>query len=170
MRQIFFSAGKSIFLLLGISFYTQAQIAKSSFDSTEPEGKFKNNKLYKNDIDSRARRDFSNNYKNVTDEKWTVTDEGFNVNFTIDEVKYSVRYDKKGYRLFTLRKYSEKNLPKNIRTLVRSNYFDYNIKSVDEISKPLMSIVYVVLLEGDKEWIKVKVQDGEMTEVEKLEK
>ena len=170
MRYILFTTVKIIFLLVGISFYSQAQIAKSISDSTEPEGKFKTNKLYRNEIDSRAKRDFSNTYKNVSNEIWTVTDEGYNVNFSIDEIRYSIRYDKKGYRLFTLRKYSEKQLPKNIRTLVRSTYFDYSIKSVDEIVKSLNPPVYVVLLEGDKEWIKVRVEDGEMTEIEKIDK
>src|SRR5262245_22175683 len=94
-------------ILATLSFSGYAQIAKSNLDSTEPEGKVKNNKLYKNEINSRAKRDFLNNYKNVSNEIWNITDEGFSVNFTIDEIKYSIRYDKKGYRLFTLRKYSE---------------------------------------------------------------
>ena len=170
MRYIHFTTVQSVFLLVGLSFYSQAQIAKSNSDSTEPEGKVKTNKLYRNEINSRAKRDFSNNYKNVSNETWRVTDEGFNVNFEVGEIKYSVRYDKKGYRLITLRSYSEKYLPKNIRTQVRSAYFDYNIKWVQEIEKNLNPLVYVVLLEGDKEWIKVRVGDGEMIEVEKLDK
>jgi len=164
MKQIIFATC----VFLAVTAY--GQIAKSKSDSAEPEGKNKTNKLYSNEINSRAKRDFANRYKNVANEKWTVTSEGTNVSFTMGEIRCSVRYDKNGYRMFTLRSYPEKYLPKNIRTQVRSTYFDYNIKWVQEIAKNLNPIVYVVLLESDKEWIKVRVGDGELTELEKLDK
>jgi hypothetical protein len=159
-----------IFLLVLMSFQSYGQILRANFDSAEPEGKPKLNKVYTNDISSRARTDFATKYKDVSGEKWTITDEGYNVSFKIGEIKYSVRYDKKGYRLFTLRSYGEKQLPKNIRTLVRSTYFDYNIKWIEEIEKTLSPLVYVVLVEGDTEWIRLRIQDGEMIVMEKLDK
>jgi hypothetical protein len=170
MKHSIFTAFTGIFLLAAANFKSYGQVAASTTDSAEPAGKFKTNKVYNNEINSRARKDFMNRFKNVSNEKWTVTDMGFSVRFTIGEIRYNIRYDKKGNCLFNIRSYSEKYLAKNIRTLVRSTYFDYNIKWVEEIEKPFYPVVYVVLLEGDKEWIKVRVGDGELNELEKIDK
>jgi hypothetical protein len=159
-----------IFLLIVISSSSYGQIAKSNHDSTELEGKFKHSKLYTNAISTRAKRDLYTRYKNAANEKWTSTNEGFNASFTSGEIKYRVYYNKKGYRLFTIRSYPEKYLLKDIRTQVRSSYFDYNIRWVEEIEKIFNPLVYVVLLEGEKEWIKLRIGDGEMSEWEKIDK
>jgi hypothetical protein len=170
MRRIFFSSAKLIFFIAGITFYSQAQIARTIPGSTEPEGMVKNVKLYRNQVSSKAIRDFMKRYKDVSNEKWTVTNAGITASFAIGEISHSVCYDEKGNWVFTVRRYLEKYLPKQIRRRFRNAYFDYNIKGVEETEKSFNLKVYLVLLENEAGWIKVRVEDGELSQVEKIKK
>jgi len=170
MRQFFLSATKLIFLSVGISIYCQAQTAKSNPVSAEPEGKIKNVKLYRNQVNSKAVRDFMKRYKDVSNEKWTITDAGITASFVNGEIGHSVCYDEKGNWLFTVRRFSEKHLPKKILSVIRKKYFDYNINGVEETEKPFKPLVYQVLLENETGWIKLRGVEGELSELERVHK
>jgi hypothetical protein len=170
MRPLLFTLANTIFLLIGISFYSQCQIAKSNTDSKEPDGKFKHNKLFRNEVNSAALRDFMKRYTAVSNEKWTVTDAGITASFVTGEISHSVCYDQKGNWVFTIRRFSEKYLPKNTRKLIRRSYSGYNIRGVEETEKSFNLISYLLLLESETEWIKLREKDGELIELEKISK
>jgi hypothetical protein len=72
-------------------------------------------------------------------------------------------HDKKGRLLYSVKRYSESQLPKEIRSLVRSQYYDYNIAGVEEITIPgVEKSIYIVHLEDETTLKIVKVTDGEM--------
>ncbi len=170
MRQSFFTLANIIFLLLGISFYCQSQIAKSTGVSKEPEGKFKHNKLYRNEVNIAARRDFLKRYKNVSDEKWIVNDAGITASFSIGEIGHSVCYDENGNWLFTTRRYSEKYLSKNMSRRIKKAYDGYIIKGIEETQRSFNNTVYLVLVENETKWIKLKMKDEVMIECERINK
>jgi len=170
MRKFFFTLAKTIFLVVGINFYCHSQIAKSIADSTEHEGKFKNNKFYRNQINNQAIRDFVKRYIEVSNEKWTVTEAGITASFVLGGIGHSIYYDEKGNWLSTVRRYTEKHLQKNIRRWVSNAYSDYYIKGIEETEKSFNKIIYLVLLENETGWLKVRVEEGALSVLEKINK
>jgi hypothetical protein len=177
MKKIFFAAVQGIFLVsvIGINGYGQNTKSNSNIDGegtvfSEKADMKINRFAYINNINIRAIRDFQMSYKKVSNEKWNITEYGFSVNFTMEDIRYNIRYDKKGNHLFTLKNYTEKHLAKNIRSIIKSVYYDYNIKWVEEIVKSFNDPVFLVLLENEKEWLRIRVIDGEMSIWEKIDK
>lgn len=72
-------------------------------------------------------------------------------------------HDKKGNLLFTIDYYGEKGLPAEVRRLVKSEFYQYTILTVEEVKSPDMH-VYLVDIEDDTTIKTVRVADGE-TEV-----
>ena len=70
-------------------------------------------------------------------------------------------HDKKGKLLYSVKRYNESQLPKDVRSLVRSQYYDYNITGVEEITVPgEEKSIYMVHLQDDTNIKIVKVYDG----------
>ena len=64
-----------------------------------------------------------------------------------------------------LRYYQEEKLPHEIRGLVKSTYYDYDIYLITEVNRN-EKIAYVVKMEDKTSWKTVKVVDGEMEVLE----
>jgi DNA-dependent RNA polymerase auxiliary subunit epsilon len=124
---------------------------------------------YLNDISIRAVRDFEKQYKNVSEVKWFVVDEGFIVYCNEGDNRLKVFYGPKGNFKCTVRNYTEAFLPKDVRHLVKSNYYDFNIFYVTEISSAEQK-VYIIKLESKTAWNDVKVVDGEIVSVKEYVK
>jgi DNA-dependent RNA polymerase auxiliary subunit epsilon len=114
-------------------------------------------------------RDFKNNYKNATDVKWVQHEGGASVYFTHDGLKMRSTYSKKGTRIYTLKDYYEAQMPADLRRLVKSNYYDHNIEVVTEVSTA-MKTFHIVKMENQKEYLTLKIVDGEISIFERLNK
>ena len=77
-----------------------------------------------------------------------------------------VFYNNRGQRLYTIRNYDETKLPKDVRHVVKSTYYDYAITLVQEIEDAAGTITYLVHLEGKTELINLRA-NYEMDEFEK---
>ena len=64
------------------------------------------------------------------------------------------------------------NYPANVRSIVKSEYFDYSIKWVWEISVPGLTgdPVYIIHVEDEKSFKNIEVHNGEMKVLEHYEK
>ena len=113
-------------------------------------------------------RSFLKTYKNVSDEKWIEVKEGFVAMFNYNEIDYQVAYDKKGNVLRTIRSYNEDKMAPDVRHIVKSNYYDYEISRVHEVETALVQPTYVIQLVGKKELINLALHDGEMEVLEKF--
>jgi hypothetical protein len=76
-------------------------------------------------------------------------------------------YDNKGRIRFTVDYYSEKELPKEVRAIVKPVYYDYAILGVQEVKVKGKS-VYLIDMEDSTRLKTVRVADGEMEEVSDL--
>jgi hypothetical protein len=84
-------------------------------------------------------------------------------------VKKRALYDERGGWLTTIAGYTEEHLPEAVRREVRSTYYDYAILFVNEISMSGKPVSYVVQIQ-DKKTIRIlRVVDGEMEEIQKIE-
>lgn len=109
----------------------------------------------------RAAREFWKKHGDNKDEKWYKFPGGYLAEFLDGDIEIKVIFDKKGNWTYTMRQYTEKELPTDVRTLVRSTYYDYKIGWVKEVSQ-FQSLVYVVHIDNAPEWKDLIVRDGEI--------
>jgi hypothetical protein len=80
-------------------------------------------------------------------------------------------YNKKGKLLYSVRRYDETGLPKDIDRLVRNQYVDFDIIGVEEVVIPSGSnSIYFVHIANDKKLETVKVYNGESEIVNEYKK
>jgi len=125
---------------------------------------------YAGRVDPPVVRNFLRTYKNVSDEKWIEVKEGFVAMFNYNDIDYQVAYTKKGNLVRTIRSYSEDKMSPELRHIVKSTYYDYEISRVHEVELPLTAITYVVQLVGKKELINLGVYDGETEVLQRFNK
>jgi hypothetical protein len=116
------------------------------------------------DIQSKAVKDFQIRFSNVSNAVWFSDPNGFLSYFVQDGYGNRVFYDKKGRWKFSLILYGENKLPRDIRALIKSTYYDLAITLVKEV-RTIDGVGYVVNLE-DKSNIKIiKINNGGEMEI-----
>jgi len=125
-------------------------------------GEQKNNSL--SDIHPRAVKDFEKSFKGITNEQWLRLGDGYIASFTADSVQTRVGYNRKGSREYTLRNYSEKKLPREVRNIVKSVYHDYTIINVAEVDFDDQP-VFIVYMQDETHLKTIGVYDGEIKEI-----
>ena len=119
-----------------------------------------------NEINTKAVRNFDKEFKNATAVKWIKTSNGlFAAHFVSDGIQNLVCYNKKGNYQCMLRYYKEEKLPSEVRHLVKSSYYDFDIYLVTEVDIN-GKVAYVVKMEDKTSWKTIKVVDGEMETME----
>jgi len=127
---------------------------------------------YINNINVSAIRDFMRRFKEPVNTRWfNIHGKGFIARFEQPGVTCRVSYTIRGQWVYTIRCYHEKQMPHNIRHLVKSTYYDYSITGIDEVEQyNLSNLVYVIYLEDDTSYTTLRVCDGEMDVMETLTK
>jgi hypothetical protein len=122
------------------------------------------------DVNTRAVKDFHGRFNHASNTLWFSDRNGFSSYFVQDGYGDRAYYDKKGRWQYSLIFYGEDRLPKDIRNVVRSKYFDMSITLVEEV-QVADAMVYVIHLE-DKSNIKIiKInKDGDMETMQDLSK
>src|SRR5687767_2892082 len=120
-------------------------------------------------ISTKAVKNFTKTYKNADNANWFVIKDGYLAQFKQDGITTKVFYNPKGRWIGNLRCYFEDKLPRDIRHLVKSHYYDYNIFYVQEVTVG-NATVYLVKIEDKTSLKTIRVQDGEMNETEVLKK
>ena len=93
--------------------------------------------------------------------RWYKAEDGTMAFFTLDGIKTRTDYDKKGNWLHTIRTYGERDLPNNIRAQVKTVYYDFAISCINEINNGT-KLIYMILIEDDKSFKNLIIQDGGM--------
>ena len=117
----------------------------------------------------KALRDFKKNFKDVKDVSWYNLSNGYAAEFTDKDIKSSVLYNKAGRWQYTIRRYGERDLPVDVRSLVKSQYYDCSITGIDEVRVD-QKIIYLVHMEDENTWKNVRVCDGEISLIENYDK
>jgi hypothetical protein len=125
---------------------------------------------YVNDVNTRAMRDFVSRYRQVPDVAWHKNNGGDVAVFYSDSVQHRVVYNPHGYLQFVMKYYDERQMDRSLRATVRSNYYDYKIYIIQEINIPDRPAVYIINLQGETDWKKIKYCQGEMEVMESYKK
>lgn len=171
MKKILLSSISGMWLLISTTI-GNAQLASNH---VRPSGRFivlnkteSENSSYAGRVNPSVIRSFLKTYKEVSDEKWIEVKDGFVAMFNYNGMDYQVAYSKKGNLLRTIRSYNEDKMQPDLRHLVKSTYYDYEINLVHEIEMPLNPVTYLVQLVGKKELINLKICNGEMEMLQKF--
>ena len=112
---------------------------------------------------------FGKFFPNASNESWTKTKNGFAVRFTANDIQQLVLLTKRGNVTASIKYYSEKYLPADVRMIVRYGYPDYSIKSVREIHAA-NATAYLVTIEDATSWKTIRVVNGETDVYEEFKK
>lgn len=121
-------------------------------------------------VNVKAMRHFLKSFKQADSVHWYKSGDGLMAYFKEAGIKTRVGYDSKGVWLYNLRSYPELQLPKNIRSEIKSIYFDFCISWVNEISTPSKNLIYLIHLEDKTCYKTVKYYQGELEIIEQLSK
>jgi len=152
---------KMIVVLLVILFYTGSNAANAQTQTLDKAVLLNSYAIHSDNAAVRATRDLWKRVGEQKEEAWYKLPKGYLAVYTEDDIQNRYVYDKKGGWLYALLTYPEKDLPKDVRGLVKSTYYDYSIGWVKEVRQGVET-VYVVHVENDREWRDVSVHDGEM--------
>jgi hypothetical protein len=124
-----------------------------------------------NKIHVRAMRDFLKRDKTAANADWMLVETGYVVKYT-DKNNSRCRtvYNSRGEYVYTIRQYYENVLPRDVRSIVKSEYYDYTITLVEEIEERMKPLVYIVHLEDSTTLKNVRVSEREMEVVEEYTK
>jgi hypothetical protein len=175
MKKLFLASVSATCLLISTVIAVNGQIASNH---ARPPGRFiilnktepGNSPGFVGRVNPTVMRNFLKTYKDVSGEKWIEMKDGFVAMFNYNGMDYQVAYTKKGNLLRTIRSYSEDKMPTDLRHIVKSAYYDYEINRVHEIETPLDPVTYVVQLVGKKELISLGIYDGQIEVLEQFNK
>ncbi|HUQ64800.1 MAG TPA: hypothetical protein VM101_01510, partial [Flavitalea sp.] len=123
-----------------------------------------------NEVSSRAIRDFNKNYKDITNVNWFQSSIGFIAAFVTEgNVKSFNYYDKKGVFQYMIRYYKEDRLSNDVRHLVKSKYYDFDINQITEVTRN-GKMAYVIKLDDKDHWKTIKVVEDEIQELDEFSK
>ena len=113
---------------------------------------------------------FNATFTSPQDVSWYDHEDYYDVSFLQSGIRSSVKYDKEGNFLSSIRYYGEQNLPINIVCQLKKKYANKKIFGVTEMTNS-EEVNYYVKLEDDKTWVTIKVSgNGQMTAIEKYRK
>ena len=117
------------------------------------------------EVNVRTMRDFSRSYKNATNVKWFNSKKGTFASFASNGTHTKVVYDIKGYRKYAIISYTEAKLDRNIRTLVKSTYFNANIIGVHQFEFGDKTVYAIKMQDQQSNFLTLKVSDGQIEDI-----
>jgi hypothetical protein len=129
-----------------------------------------NNMATFRDIPIKAVRSFKTSWQYVDNESWYKVPYGYRARFIQDGVLYLITYSKRGNWLNTMRQYDETVLDREVRSAVKTVYYDYSIMLVEEIALPMKPLTYIIHMEDKTSFLNVRFCNGEMEEMTEINK
>jgi hypothetical protein len=164
MKKLIMATSLTVVALTGCAYSQQGNtLAAAKVRTLKPGNQ------YLNDVNIRAMRDFVTRYGDI-DAIWHRSNDNYVAVFYKDSIQHRVIYSNRGDLSYIMKYYEESRMPRNVRAQVKSTYYDYKIYVIQEIETPDHPTVYIVNLQSDTEWKKVKLCQGEMEIMEEFRK
>ena len=120
-------------------------------------------------VNAEVAKSFNKSFKDAVNPKWYAVNKDFLVKFIRKDMDNNAYFKQNGSMVYHISYGYEKNLLPDIRQLVTEGYPDYKITRAINVSAKGRNI-WVVNLEGMKNWVIVSVEDGNLEEVKNFEK
>jgi len=159
MKNVIVTTSLAVVLITGSATAQQA----SRPLATEGMQSLQMNTLGISKVHVRAMRDFLNRDKTASNVDWMIVETGYVAKYT-DANNSNCRtvYNNRGDFVYTIRQYQENNMPRDVRHMVKSQYYDYTITLVEQVEELRRPLVYVVHLEDATTLKNVRVCEREM--------
>ena len=112
---------------------------------------------------------FKKTFPDAEELSWYKYDREYLAKFIIKDMNHNTLYRKNGVMKYDISYGYETNLPEKIKEMVMGVYDNYKITRAINV-KIIDRNIWVVKLEGMKKYLTVRVEDGEMDEVESFSK
>lgn len=112
---------------------------------------------------------FRKSFPGAQDLKWYKLDQDYLAKFIKNDMDHNALFKKNGYLKYDISYGHEKDLPEETRKMIQSAYADYNITGAINV-KSAGREIWVVHLEGLKNYVTVRVEEQEMEEVQRFAK
>ena len=161
MKKIVIS-GVAAFLMSWLMNTANAQFAYSALNVN-------NGAFFNNNIHSKAMQHFIKEYKNATDITWCRLNNGMlQVHFFVDGIQTKISYNKQGHAVSMIRYYTQDQLPQEVKRMVKSIYYDFNIFLVTEVTVGSKTAC-LVKIRNETCTKTLRVMNGEMDVLEEFE-
>lgn len=172
MKKNFFAIAAGLISALALTKDSYAQTqhdvasavsAKNYYKKANDNVSDNSNTINVNMVNAKALKNFRHQYK-VNDERWILGTDCYIACFKLDNVSNSIYFDKKGHWFGSLKIYGEDKMPKDIRKMIKQEYYDYKITAVQEVEVYESHSVptYFVTIEDDKNVKQIRIEDGGM--------
>lgn len=118
---------------------------------------------------AKVNKAFGQFFKNATNLVWEEKNKKYLVEFVENDQQNRALFTKSGDLIYHICYSSEKQLPKEVRAIIKREYFDQNIIRVLKINQQRKS-TWVVCLEDPKEYVYVRVENMELEETQRIQK
>ncbi len=120
-------------------------------------------------VSPKALQSFMQLYQNSESVSWAKNNKSYLVTFNQDNKKYRVVMGENGKLIYSICYMQEKDMPFDVRKIVKTVYYDYAINVALQVKQDNRSI-WVILLEDSNTYLTVRIENGEMEEVSKMDK
>jgi hypothetical protein len=120
-------------------------------------------------VSQKVAESFASLFKGAETPQWYEYDKNYVVDFIMNNQVNKAEFTKKGYLVYHMAFGNEKQMPTDIRTIVKSKYFDFAINSTVKITYDEKS-AWIINIEDSKQFLVVRVVDGVMDIVDKVAK
>jgi hypothetical protein len=123
----------------------------------------------KTDVTKAVTKSFEESFKDATNTQWYKLNKKYMADFMMKDQQNRALFQKNGAIIYHLTYGFEKDLPDDVRKLVKSNYVDYNITRAINVQQENRNI-WVINMEDSKKIILVRVEEGALEEVGNYDK
>jgi len=112
---------------------------------------------------------FQKYFTNAHSPEWYEINKRFLVKYMTEDEKNQAVFTKKGKLVYNISYGYEKSLPEDLRKQVKNTYYDYDITRAIKVNTNNREI-WVVNVENAKNFILIRLENGELEEVERYNK
>jgi hypothetical protein len=120
-------------------------------------------------VTAKVNKSFEEMFNNTSQQKWSKVHEKFMVDFIQNDQKNRALFTKNGELIYHISYGVERNLPTEVRHLIKSHYYDQAITWVYKVNQDDRNI-WVVSMEDSKDLVMVRVEDMEVQETQRINK
>jgi len=118
----------------------------------------------KSNVNKEVAHAFETSFKNAVNQRWYRIDKNYMVKFILDDQKNTALFKKNGALIYHISYGFEKDLPDDIRDMVKSSYALYTITRAVKVNQDAR-IIWVINLGKTDKLVLARVENGILEEV-----
>jgi hypothetical protein len=120
-------------------------------------------------VNAKINKAFSQYFKDASHLRWFELDKNFLVKFIMNDQENKALFTKGGQLIYLISYGTEKNLPEDVRKLIKSTYYDQTITRILKVNQD-ERLIWVVSMEDEKDYVMARVENMELEETKRMEK